>query len=291
MSHTNPLPEQALLAARRFIKNGVALGYIRMPDADCPDPAHDTLPLIERALEAYDLGARSTAAQPLTLTDAEIDRVFDAHEEAPQLAYRYLVAHALLAAAQPAGWKLVPIEPTADMRNAFHAVTDDDVTMKGAAGSRWAAMLAAAPPAASGDSTPASLEVHMDREHGGLAFGKGDPSGALRPEPEAVGQGRWWRKKPVVIEAFQWNGLESGCQAAKARFPELETSSKSGHLRRPEVTSWHIRTLEGHMRVSPGDWIVRGVAGEFYPCKPDIFAATYEPAEPPQAASVERGGD
>lgn len=144
-------------------------------------------------------------------------------------------------------------------------------------------------PAASGDSTPASLEVHMDREHGGLAFGKGDPSGALRPEPEAVGQGRWWRKKPVVIEAFQWNGLESGCQAAKARFPELETSSKSGHLRRPEVTSWHIRTLEGHMRVSPGDWIVRGVAGEFYPCKPDIFAATYEPAEPPQAASVERG--
>lgn len=151
------------------------------------------------------------------------------------------------------------------------------------------ALMLAAPPAASGDSTPASLEVHMDREHGGLAFGKGDPSGALRPEPEAVGQGRWWRKKPVVIEAFQWNGLESGCQAAKARFPELETSSKSGHLRRPEVTSWHIRTLEGHMRVSPGDWIVRGVAGEFYPCKPDIFAATYEPAEPPQAASVERG--
>lgn len=49
--------------------------------------------------------------------------------------------------AKPAqqGWKLVPVEPTAEMRNAYHAVTDDDVTMKGAAGSRWFAMLNAAP--------------------------------------------------------------------------------------------------------------------------------------------------
>ena len=38
-----------------------------------------------------------------------------------------------------------------------------------------------------------------------------------------------------------------------------------------------IRTLEGEMRAIPGDWIIRGVQGEFYPCKPDIFAATYEP--------------
>lgn len=155
--------------------------------------------------------------------------------------------------------------------------------------------------AASGDSTPPSepaVEVvtclrcghaNLIQEGKAMAQVQGDPSGAPRPEPEAVGQGRWWRKRPVVVEAFQWDGTEAGCQAAKARFPELETSSKSGHLRRPEVTSWHIRTLEGHMRVSPGDWIVRGVAGEFYPCKPDIFAATYEPAEPPQAASGERG--
>jgi len=40
-----------------------------------------------------------------------------------------------------------------------------------------------------------------------------------------------------------------------------------------------IATLEGVMRADVGDWIIRGVAGEFYPCKPDIFAATYEPVE------------
>jgi hypothetical protein len=40
-----------------------------------------------------------------------------------------------------------------------------------------------------------------------------------------------------------------------------------------------ISTLEGDLRASPGDWIIRGVKGEFYPCKPDIFAATYEPVE------------
>lgn len=39
-----------------------------------------------------------------------------------------------------------------------------------------------------------------------------------------------------------------------------------------------IQTLEGDMKVSPGDWVVRGVKGEFYPCKPDIFAELYEPA-------------
>lgn len=40
-----------------------------------------------------------------------------------------------------------------------------------------------------------------------------------------------------------------------------------------------IRTLEGEMRADPGDWIIRGVQGEFYPCKPDIFAETYEAVE------------
>jgi hypothetical protein len=39
----------------------------------------------------------------------------------------------------------------------------------------------------------------------------------------------------------------------------------------------YIKTLEGEMRVDAGDWIIRGIKGEFYPCKPDIFAATYEP--------------
>ena len=41
----------------------------------------------------------------------------------------------------------------------------------------------------------------------------------------------------------------------------------------------NIHTLEGVMRADPGDWIIKGIKGEFYPCKPDIFAATYEPVE------------
>jgi hypothetical protein len=44
-----------------------------------------------------------------------------------------------------------------------------------------------------------------------------------------------------------------------------------------------IPTLEGEMRADVGDWLIKGVAGEFYPCKPDVFAATYEPEETPDA--------
>ena len=47
----------------------------------------------------------------------------------------------------------------------------------------------------------------------------------------------------------------------------------------PENGSFMIRTLEGDMRVDYGDWVIRGVAGEFYPCKPDIFNQTYKPSE------------
>lgn len=58
-----------------------------------------------------------------------------------------------------------------------------------------------------------------------------------------------FRKKPIVVEAFQ---------------------SKERHI---------IHTLEGDMVAEPGDWIITGVRGEVYPCKPDIFAATYEPVK------------
>lgn len=86
-----------------------------------------------------------------------------------------------------------------------------------------------------------------------------------------------YRKKPVVVEAVQWDGTEDGCQRIKALFPALETTAKTGHLRKPEVSYWRIHTLKGGHEVSPGDYIIKGVKGEFYPCKPDIFAATYEP--------------
>lgn len=80
-----------------------------------------------------------------------------------------------------------------------------------------------------------------------------------------------FRKKPVVIEAVQYRGPEDAFALGEfARTPGALWWDAGGVL--------HVRTLEGEHIASPGDWIIRGVKGEFYPCKPDVFAATYEPA-------------
>lgn len=76
-----------------------------------------------------------------------------------------------------------------------------------------------------------------------------------------------YRKKPIVVEASRW--FRHGDHPAVLRLPMAHQADTHG---------W-IDTLEGPMRVSPGDWIVTGVKGERYPVKPDIFEATYEPAE------------
>ncbi len=83
-----------------------------------------------------------------------------------------------------------------------------------------------------------------------------------------------FRKKPVVIEALLFDGSWPAAESFAAMIPEACASRTGG-------AEWmvDIPTLEGSMRAMPGDWIVQGVKGEFYPCKPDIFAATYEPAE------------
>ena len=75
-----------------------------------------------------------------------------------------------------------------------------------------------------------------------------------------------FRKKPIVIEAVQYTG------SVPAELDEL-LSDASFHL---AEGSLFIRTLEGQMEARNGDWIIRGVKGECYPCKPDIFEATYE---------------
>lgn len=75
-----------------------------------------------------------------------------------------------------------------------------------------------------------------------------------------------YRKKPMVIEAVQFTGLN---------FNEIETFV-GGDYGKNEKGEGVIATLEGAMRVSLNDWITKGVKGEFYPCKPDIFDATYE---------------
>ncbi len=77
-----------------------------------------------------------------------------------------------------------------------------------------------------------------------------------------------FRKKPVVIEAAQW--FKDGDHWAVARY-ESQDPRLQGY-------GW-VKTLEGGHIVTPGDWIITGVKGEHYPCKPDIFEQTYEIAE------------
>lgn len=84
-----------------------------------------------------------------------------------------------------------------------------------------------------------------------------------------------YRKKPVIIKAAQW--FKQGDVIEANITPFIHTSEykceKCGEL-------WNNHgicpTLEGHHIVCPGDWIIKGVKGEFYPCKPDIFIITYE---------------
>lgn len=78
-----------------------------------------------------------------------------------------------------------------------------------------------------------------------------------------------FRKKPIVIEARQWAG--SSCDATS-----LHTWSDGKIKFDVNTRAMTIETLEGTHRASPGDWIIMGIKGEFYPCKPDIFQATYE---------------
>ena len=86
-----------------------------------------------------------------------------------------------------------------------------------------------------------------------------------------------YRKKPVVIEAIQWNGdnlYECLC------FINCDTKGIPLHdIFHNVKNEIGIQTLEGTMIASVGDYIIKGVNGEFYPCKPDIFEKTYEKVE------------
>lgn len=121
-----------------------------------------------------------------------------------------------------------------------------------------------------------------------------------------------YRKKPVVIEAVRWRGYQSGlgvtCEPPDQ--PVEITMENMHNIKWEPLPDWlpnpllecawnetpripqrrmvapgdirrcgdsiYIGTLEGEMCASPGDWIIRGVKGEIYPCKPDIFTSTYE---------------
>ena len=91
---------------------------------------------------------------------------------------------------------------------------------------------------------------------------------------------RLYRKRPVLVQAIQWTGDNLKQIIA---FTGLHESANKWSWEEYEAVvhtdGLKIFTLEGTMSASPGDWIIKGVAGEFYPCKPDIFEATYELAE------------
>lgn len=80
-----------------------------------------------------------------------------------------------------------------------------------------------------------------------------------------------FRKKPVVIEAWKFDNGEEFAKAPE----EFHMALLVRHAFHSDET-YFIETLEGDHNVSVGDWIIKGVKGEFYPCKPDIFEQTYE---------------
>lgn len=79
---------------------------------------------------------------------------------------------------------------------------------------------------------------------------------------------------------FAFYSLRAGKRTPITAFPELATEyAKRSSWTTAPIAMGYVRTLEGGHMVTPGDWIITGVKGEFYPCKPDIFAETYEAAE------------
>jgi len=92
-----------------------------------------------------------------------------------------------------------------------------------------------------------------------------------------------YRKKPVVVEAYQWFKVSDYVEGVDRdvdyfRHPDIAGDTLCSKCANPMNDHGWIDTLEGGHNVCPGDWIITGIQGEHYPCKPDIFEATYEPA-------------
>ncbi len=84
-----------------------------------------------------------------------------------------------------------------------------------------------------------------------------------------------FRKVPVEIEAMQFRTLDDYLDIVKWMKESGDTHALADEIRF-ETPIMLIQTLEGSMAANPGDWIIRGVKGEFYPCKPEIFKAIYD---------------
>lgn len=82
-----------------------------------------------------------------------------------------------------------------------------------------------------------------------------------------------YRKKPVIIEAIQLNASLYQ-DVIHSNISDLITFSQGAVT--VDMFGPIVKTLEGYMRISPGDYLIKGIQGEYYPCKPDIFEQTYE---------------
>lgn len=91
-----------------------------------------------------------------------------------------------------------------------------------------------------------------------------------------------YRKKPVVVHAWKWDESRKTLNVIGCRLMGCQ-----GHVGNPDlVRNLRIKTLEGTMSVSKGDFIIKDVTGEFYPCKPDIFEMTYEKTEEDNVSTI-----
>lgn len=80
----------------------------------------------------------------------------------------------------------------------------------------------------------------------------------------------WYVKKPIPIEAIQWNGNN---------FQEIQDFMREHHVIKTAYNELIIPTLEGEMKAPVESWIIRGPMGEYYPCRRDVFEETYEPVK------------
>ena len=87
-----------------------------------------------------------------------------------------------------------------------------------------------------------------------------------------------YRKRPVEIEAVRFNGSSTHANAIHKWINGEGGCPDTERVDTADLTDMEISTLEGAMTAKPGDYIIKGVRGEFYPCKPDIFEQTYEGA-------------
>jgi hypothetical protein len=86
-----------------------------------------------------------------------------------------------------------------------------------------------------------------------------------------------YRKRPVVIEAVRLSASNYRYVAEWSDARITNTIREPENVGRSTIVALEIKTLEGRMICNIGDWVIKGVKGEFYPCKDDIFQATYEP--------------